>query len=510
MKPPGLKFSGRTPSRTIGGEPLRADTRAARKRFLRQFAAVCLLLMPVVALLRGVVGSSLPFARSLQLVQLEPLPNFAPRAANTALVAGHSGFWDTLLGPVWFYGEMAQALGPRGLLSYVPVILLTLGLWYLLAVARGWRRPPVAFLLLISLQVFGAAYWLVSFRAPARTLRSPYTAFDFHAHTTHSSGLLSPQQQVNWHRARGFHGLAFTDSDRIMDANEFAALRARNPDMILLNGEEYRGDKHILFFGLKSPIRSRNFSVSAALAEATKQGAVIVAPHPWSPDQAPRAPEFLAAGALAVEAWNGVVFDRPSLEAARAARAPALASTDTASKSGAVCNTWTLLPRGLNEAKVLRALRLKKTAVATTLTDADSSEAYDRNQRAQRKPLATFRSMGTAWHTLSTAQRICTLLLILAKISLLWGWGARGPRREVQLSGPSRVVGFLKRRRLAVRGPALLLMLFAWAGSILAAVYCLSWTQKFVPGIGPVHAVLGWLVCDAVFWWGRGLWHRAG
>lgn len=474
-----------------------------------RIAAVCLLLWPVTALLNGVLGHSLPYGRQLQLVQLAPLPNFAPRLSNTALVQGNSGFWDTLLGPLWLLGEMAQTLGTRGLAAYIPTVLLLLAAWYGLAVARGWRRPPVAFCLLLALQLFGAGYWLVSFREPARKLDTPFTAFDFHTHTTYSSGLLTPQQQIDWHRKRGFSGLAFTDSDRLLPAAEFAALQARNPTMLLLNGQEYRGDKHLLFFNLKSAIPSSRYGVTAALREAQRQGALVIAPHSWSPARSPRAKEFLAAGVPALEAWNGVVFDRGSLDAARAANAAVVATTDTGSKSGSQCFNWTLLPLGLNQAKVLRALRLKKTAIATTLTENDSGAAYDAAARRQRHPLAMVRALNAGWHTLSRAQKACSTLVFLAAGALLWCWGARGPRREVALSGPSRVVGFLRRRRIAARVPAVMLMLLAWAGSILAAVYCLSWTQKFVPGIGPLHAVLAWLCCDALFWWGRHIWHRA-
>lgn len=478
--------------------------------FLLRFAALCLFLWLVAALLHNLLGSALPFARTLQLAQLAPLPNFAPRAANTTLVAGQSGFWDTLLGPLWLAGETTHILSERGLVAFLPTVLLCLLAWYGVAIARGWRRPPLFFLLLIALQLFGASYWLVSFRAPARVLRTPYTAFDFHTHTTYSSGLLSPQQQINWHRARGFRGLAFTDSDRMLPAAELAALRARNPDMILLSGQEYRGDKHILIFNAKSPITSKRFDVTGALREAKRQGATIIAPHPWSPSRAPFAKEFLQSGAIGVEAWNGVVFDRTSLEAARARKATVIASTDTASKSGSVCSTWTLLPPGMDEKKVLRALSVKKTAIATTLTDADTSDAFDLNARAQRKPLATFRALGAAWKTLSRAQRVCTALVLLALAALTWAWGARPPRREVVLSGPTRVIGFLKRRRLQMRAPAFLLMLLAWIGSLAAAIYCLSWTQKIVPGIGPLHAVSAWILCDALYWWGRKMWQRAG
>jgi hypothetical protein len=505
----GLKFSGRTPSHTLGGAPLRAAAKASARANVVSLAFILLALWPLVAALRNAVGSALPFDRRLQIAHLAPLSNFAPNHENTRLVAVGSGFFDTLLAPLWLLGETAQTLGPRGLVVFIPSVLLLLGLWFVLAYARGWRRPPVAFLLLLSLQVFGASYWLVSFRTPARKIDTPFTTFDFHTHTTYSSGLLTPQQQINWHRARGFKGLAFTDTDRLMDTGELETLRARNPGMILLNGEEFRGDKHILLFGLQRAITSKQFDRTKALAEAKRQNAAVIAPHPWSPNSEPKAATFLARGAVAVEAWNGEVFDRPTLEAARARRAAVVASTDTLSKSGARNFTWTILPIGLDEAKVLRALRLKKTAVATTLSDADSSSAYDDRQRAQKKPLAVFKALGTAWGTLSRAQRVCTTLVFAALFALLWSWGAGISRTPLVLSGPSRVVGFLKRRRWATRVPGAFFMALAWAGSILAAIYCLSWTQKFVPGIGPLHALAAWIVCDALYIYGRALWKSA-
>ena len=474
-----------------------------------RIAFVLLALAFVAALFRTSLGNTISSDRALSITQFQRLPNFDVVPGKTSLVAGAPGFLETLLAPLWFAGETAQTLGPTGIPVFLVSVLVVLGAWFGLAWAGGWRRPPVVFALLVALQLFGASYWLVSFRAPARKLKTPFTAFDFHTHTTFSSGLLTPQQQINWHRARGFSGLAFTDSDRLMDADQLSRLRANNRDMVLINGQEFRGNKHVLLFGLKNSISSKTTKLDAALAQAKKQNAIVIAPHSWSPKEEPRAAGFITRGANAVEAWNGIVFDEESLRAARAQNVPAIATTDTVSKSGARCFTWTILPRGLDETKVLRALRLKKTAVATTLTPQDSSQSYDTQRRAQKKPLALFKAIGAAWRTLSGAQKTVTSLCVLASLLALWSWGAQSPRESISLSGPSRVVNFLKRRRLAARVPGAFFMLLAWVGSILAAIYCLSWTQKFVPGIGPLHALGAWILCDVLYLYGRALWKSA-
>lgn len=436
-------------------------------------------------------------------------PIVVPTNANTRLEERSPGWWQTVWALPIFAGEWAQALGPRGLPMLVLSVLALGLLWFILAQLGEWRRPCVPLLVLLALQGFGSAYYLSSFRAPARRMSTRYTAFDFHAHTTHSSGLLTPQQQIEWHRARGFRGLAFTDSDLMMNPNEFAGLQAANPDMLLLNGCEYHGGKaHLILLGLKTAVSSRQMDVPQAIREAKKQGAIVIAAHPWSPNRY-SAKEFLQMGVDGFEAWNGAIWDARLADLDRERRLIATSATDTWSKSGARCFTWTLLPTGMKDgANVLRALRLRKTAIAFALDDTDTSAAFDARQHRMKGLFAVPLALGAAWRTISRAQRINTLLGLVACGALLWVWGAQGVSRLASAGGPQRAVGFLRRRRISSRIVAAALMAVCFLGSIAAAVVGLSWSVESFPSFTPLWAFLSWLLLDALFLYALQLWRR--
>ncbi|HEX8834723.1 MAG TPA: hypothetical protein VF719_11005, partial [Abditibacteriaceae bacterium] len=467
--------------------------------------------IPLIALARNGLGNSLPFERSLQIFNPTPLPNFSPSAANTSLQSTPSGFLATVAAPLVFFGELTQQLGPRGIPVYFSVVLLLSLLWLGLAFLGEWRKPPVAFICLIALQLFGAAYYWSSFRAPSRTIKTPFTSFDFHTHTTYSSGLLTPQQQIDWHRARGFKGLAFTDSDLMIPQREFAALVAKNPDMLLLNGSEYRGSTHLILLGLKSAITSKQYDVQGAIAAAKKQGAIVIVAHPWTGGSSISTERFIQLGVDGFEAWNGVVWRAELARTARSRKLLATTGTDTLSKSGSRSYTWSILPRGMDDSgDVLRALRMRKVAAAFALDTRDTPEAYDARQRTLKKPRGLFVATGAAWNSLTRTQQLCTLLGAVASGLLLWAWGAGTSKRAMHLAGPQRAVGFLRKRRIAGRMPSVALMVLAWAGSIAAAIYALSWTEKLtIPGLTPLHAVAAWLICDIIFLYGRSLWQRS-
>ena len=486
-----------------------AAGKTARSRAWR-LAIVAMALIPVVALAHRFFGDAVWLPNNFHIVNPAPLSNFAPNLANVKLETISPGFWATLGAFFVFCGEAAQQLGPRGLVPFFLWVLAACGAWFGLAVLGEWRKPPVAFLCLVALQSFGALYYLSSFRAPARVLKTPFMAFDFHAHTTYSSGLLTPQQQIDWHRARGFAGLAFTDADRMIPPLEFAALVAANPDMKLLNGSEYHGSTHLIFLGIQSAISSKRFDIPGAIREAKKQGGIVIVAHPWDARSKLSVEKLAALGVDGFEAWNGRVQSGEVLRFAKSRRLIAASATDTLSKSGAQCFTWSLLPRGLNDsAKVLRALRLKKVAAAIDL-DADASpENYASRAAARKRTGAPLTASRAAWQTLSRAQKIVTFLTALALVSLAWAWGAERARRPIRLAGPQRAVGFLRRRRWTGRAPGLSLMLLAWLGSIAAAIFALSWTQKLIPGLTPLHAIFAWLALDALYLYGRNLWHRA-
>jgi hypothetical protein len=512
-----LKFAGRTPSRAgWGGDKLKPGY--SGRQVAMRIAIAALVLMLLVALATPQLGNIVPATRALQPVWMAGpnLPNFQARAELEAVPVSRG---QTLLAPLVFFGEVAQSLDPQvvGAFGALWLIVLIFGgivLWFVLAQLGEWRRPSLPLALLLTLQGFGAFYYLSSFRAPTHKLNTPFTAFDFHTHTTISNGLLTPQQQIDWHRARGFKGLAFTESDRLMPQSTLEALRAANPDMLLLSGSEYHGrDAHLLFYGLKTPISSRNYDARRALAEAKKQGATVIVAHPWHPARF-TTQQWMEMGVDGFEAWNGVIWDRNLAQNTKARNRSTTSGTDTLSKSGAHCYTWTLLPRGMDEANdVLRALKLRKTAIASTLNEADTPEAFDNQRRRGRSPLIVMGSIGGAWKQMARAQQINVLLGLVALGALLWAWGAQPGYKPQTPLGPNSALGFLRRKRLLGRLLGAFLVLGAFAGSVGAALVTMSGTYKHVPlvqqlGLTPLHALLAWLVLDALFVYGRALWQR--
>lgn len=424
------------------------------------------------------------------------------------------GWWPTLGAIFVFAAQLVQELGARGLPWLFFWKAMGCGVWFAVARAQNRRTPPVGFLLLLVLQCFGALYYVASFLPPPARLDTPFTAFDFHCHTTHSNGLLTPQQQINWHRARGFKGLAFTDSNWLMNEAEFTTLQSANPDMLLVNGSEYHGDAHLILLGLHSAISSRTVDVPAAVKQAKAQGALVIVAHPWYPARY-KTSQLLALGVDGFEAWNGIIWSRELAELDRGQHLIGTTATDTYSKSGAQCYTWTLLPRGLhNSADVLRALRLHKTSAAFALSAHDTPQGYDDHQRKLRGPFGVFRALPVAWRELTRAQRLVAGLEILAWI-LLWYWWAAQPRGAgFSSSGPKRAVGFLRRRRFGPRTIGFVFMLAAWAGSIAAALLAFGALFKNAATAShfaqqPLNAILIWLMLDGLYLYGRHLWRRA-
>jgi hypothetical protein len=475
-----LKFAGRTPSRALSPLTQEGWLRSARATSSRTLALgialLALLLLPVVAFLRTALGNTTPFEYSLRISPQTPLSDFAPSAANTQLSVVETGWWETFAALPIFAGELTQSLTGRGLLWIVLLALIGATLWYVVARVGGWRKPSIALILLLALQLCGAAYYFSSFRAPSRTLNTAFTAFDFHTHTTHSAGLLTPQQQIDWHRRRGFKGLAFTDTNRLMEPAEFAALQRSNPDMLLLNGSEYQsGNAHLIFLGLRTAVDGRRMpNVEQAVRTAKSQGAIVIVAHPWSPGKH-SLEEFRRMGVHGFEGWNGVVWDRRVTLLNQNQNLISVGSTDDLSKSGARCHVWTLLPAGIDDSEdVLRALRMRKTAVAFALDDSNTPEAYNQNRRASRRPQALAGAMSVAWNSLTRAQQVAALLGMIACLSTSWAWGLAPARPETTLAGPQRAVGFLRRRRLVLRSVAALIVVLAFAGSLAAAYFAMA------------------------------------
>jgi len=508
-----LKFKGRTQSRGtielkgIGSRPNKVQAMAWR------LVLAALALSLLVTLAHDRIGNTViaPPGGALQLTLIEPFQRYRPTATIENVPVGRAATF----GAAWVFLEKwaqeldPQIIGSRGLTWLLVLVAIGVAVWLLLAHFGEWRKPSVPFSVLLALQLFAGAYYFSSFRAPAQKLNTLYTAFDFHAHTTRSNGLLTPQQQIDWHRARGFGGLAFTDSDSLMPADELTKLRLANPDMLLVNGSEYHGsDVHILFFGLRKPISSHELDVREAIRSANHQNAIAIVAHPWYP--AKYTPEELIdMGVDGFEGWNGIVWSSEIADLVRDKQLIGTTGTDTISKSGPHCFTWTLLPRGLrNEGDVLRSLRMRKVAVASTLGDNDTPAGFDARRARSRSPMVLLSSAHAAWRQLSLAQRINTVLGLVAALALLWLWGS-GARNSSSVSAPSRVVGFLRKRRLPARVLGVLLMVLAFAGSIAAALVTMGTHFKgSMATLSPLYAILAWVLLDLLYLYGRGLWRR--
>lgn len=428
------------------------------------------------------------------------------------LVPQTVGFWGVLWAFPLFLSAFSQELSAKSALYLILAIVLVAAIWRGLAVWRGWRRPALAPLLLIAPQIFGLFYYLSSFAPPISKMETQNRVFDFHCHTTHSNGLLSPQQQINWHRARGFSGLAFTDSNRLMPEKQLEALRQRNPDFVLLQGQEYHGDAHLLIFGARNAIVSEKLDVAAAIRAAKKQGATVVVAHPWYPARF-SVEELLKMGADGLEAWNGVIWSREVADLIKKRRLVATTATDTLSKSGAKCFAWTLLPPNADSPEaVLAALKKRQTRAAFALNDSQTPAAYDEKQRKLKKLGGIVLAAKSAWLAQPRAQKWATFCGFLASLCVLVAWGAWPiSTRNREAAGPEYAVGFLKRRRLPRQIFGVFLMVLAFVGSVAAAIAGFGALWKPENGavwFGPGLTLISWLVLDFFFFWGRGLWHR--
>lgn len=485
------------------------------RRVLWRAALVCIAGCAVVATLRHVLGDTAIAAAAARLQFFQP-GSYVPRASLEVVPCS---WGQTFAAGLVFLMELAQELTARGL-WWIPLCAVVVAVvWFVAAQLNNRRTPSVPLALLLSLQFAGAMFYVSSFRAPILRIQSAkagtttFTAFDPHCHTTHSNGLLMPQQQVDWHRAHGFDGLAFTDSNQLMADAELTALRAANPDMHLLNGCEYHGDAHLIILGARSPIPSTQFDVPGAIRAAKEQNALVFVAHPWSMRNY-TASQLQTLGVDGFEAWNGIIWSRDLAELDRRNNLIGTTATDELSKSGSHCFTWTLLPRGLkDEANVIRALRLRKEAAAYTLSDDDTPAAYKERIHGLRSPSGLIHASRRAWRNLSRAQHLSAMLGFVAAICVLWGWGS-GPRRTgYSPIGPQHAVGYLRRRRLPGRLLGMFLMLFAFAGSAAAALHAFGATWRgaavHVPfSLTGWQAIVIWCLLDCGYLYGRRLWGR--
>ena len=437
------------------------------------------------------------------------------------------GWVDTALAPLLWLGESVRAYASpaqstlQGALRVAGLLFFVVVLWFVLAQLGEWRRPSLPAALLWLLQIVGIAALLSVWRAPPLRVETPFTAIDFQVVTTHSDGLLTPQQQIDRHRKAGFKGLVFTDSPSLPQST-LDGLRAANPDLLLLNGSEQRGPQaHLLFFGARVPAVAPQTSAAQAIAQAKKVGALVLIARPWQ-TQLP-VDQLMAMGADGVVAWSGNAWNRELAQRGQARNWIVIGDStvgdarELTSRDGARHGVWTLLPLGMDEPDdVWRALSRRKTAVAATLSDSDTPQV-------QVAPRSIFSALIAGWRSLGRAAQTAALLGIVAIVAFCWSWGAQIGHKSQPPSGPKTALGFLRRRRLAGRLTGAVLIVLAFAATIVALTCVLNGVSlgdalhRLPPArtpalqnffVAPSLAIGVWGVANGLFFYGRALWNR--
>lgn len=130
---------------------------------------------------------------------------------------------------------------------------------------------------------------------------------NLHMHTTVSDGELTPEEVIDWHRARGYHFLAITDHGTVAEAQVVA------DDFITLSGIEVDGMDpesglyHLVGLGLAGPPRvgrRETMPLQEAVSKLRDAAALVHLAHPYWSGQMSK--DLLPVeGCFALEAYNG-------------------------------------------------------------------------------------------------------------------------------------------------------------------------------------------------------------
>lgn len=148
----------------------------------------------------------------------------------------------------------------------------------------GWFLDNDTFLLPFNADSLNADVTLY-----AKWLPTINIYLDQHSHTIHSDGSMTVRQSVIWHRDMGFNTVVISDHNTLSNSAEIIALREEFADEILIiQGMEWTTARvHINFVGLTSwdfdafPVEQfpTNEAMTAAIAEAHRQGAIVTVNH---------------------------------------------------------------------------------------------------------------------------------------------------------------------------------------------------------------------------------------
>jgi predicted metal-dependent phosphoesterase TrpH len=115
--------------------------------------------------------------------------------------------------------------------------------------------------------------------------------FDHHSHTHYSDGVLSIQQNVDWHIAMGFNAIAITDHNNMRHVEKIEEIKRQNTKkgIIIISGYEWTTIRlHLNFLGISKwdervPYKPKDEKIMDVINKVHDQGGIVVCNHiPWS------------------------------------------------------------------------------------------------------------------------------------------------------------------------------------------------------------------------------------
>ncbi len=197
--------------------------------------------------------------------------------------------------------------------------------------------------------------------------------FDQHSHTFYSDGVLSPEENIQWHLAHGFNAMALTDHDRIdgaLEAQRIAREKYNDTIKVLVGMEWTTSRIHMNLLGISSwifvPAIGTDTEIQAAIASTHAQGGIVVVNHiPWSLRVGmdhPNRSQLRGWGVDYIEIVNENDYDNDSIDFFHGTGVGNITGTDM--HSPGTVHGWTQLSvPAFTEEAIFAALKARNTSI---------------------------------------------------------------------------------------------------------------------------------------------------
>jgi hypothetical protein len=212
--------------------------------------------------------------------------------------------------------------------------------------------------------------------------------FDHHSHTNYSDGVLSIEQNVEWHLVMGFNALAITDHNNMRHLEKIKEIKEHyfQKEILITSGIEWTTVRlHLNFLGISEwneriPYKPKDDKIIDVINNVHDQGGIVICNHiPWSIYEAnyknhPSRDMLLKWGVDYIEIVNDDsqtenVFDQESYNFCleHKGKIGMITGTDMHKPNGLVSggvHGWTLLNlKEITEEALMEELRKKKTKI---------------------------------------------------------------------------------------------------------------------------------------------------